>query len=77
MKKTLIVLLTLISLSVVSQVATPIQVDKKVKIELSVSELQTIIKALEGLPYKESAGIIATIVEQGNKQLADTTSKKK
>lgn len=56
---------------------------KTVTITLSVEHAEIVLKALNELPYKESAPVIQTILTQANQQLqpvaekkADTTNKK-
>ncbi len=52
------------------------QKEKTVTITFTVSQANTVIKALVKLPYEESAPIIATIQMQAEKQLSDTAKRK-
>jgi hypothetical protein len=74
MKKALIALAILSTTAAISQVVAP---EPKLKIEVTRAEAQTIIKALSKLPYDESVEVINSIIVQANRQLADTTTKKK
>jgi len=76
MKKSLVILTILATTVAISQVVAPKQ-EKKFKMEFTGPELETMIKGLGKLPYDESAGIINSIIGQAQKQMQDTTTKKK
>jgi hypothetical protein len=51
--------------------------EKKVKIELTVTGLNTVLTALQDRPMKEVGGLVLDIIQQAEPQLKDTTSTKK
>jgi hypothetical protein len=77
MKKVFFALGTLFLITFSAFQAPKQQEPKKVKIELSLSELNVVIESLQAQPYGRVAPLIDNIVSQFNKQVADTTKPKK
>lgn len=75
MKHLFVALSILIFTGVQSQVQAPVA--PKLKIEMSVEEAETILAALQKEPYNKVSTLINSIVAQANRQLADTSGKKK
>ncbi len=51
--------------------------EKKVKIELTVAELNVVLASLQEQPMKQVGGLVLNIIEQAEPQLKDSTIKKK
>jgi hypothetical protein len=75
MKKYLIALSIILATTAHAQ--APVQ-QKKLKIELTVQEVEVVLQSLQKLPYEQSAAIIQSIYGQAQKQISvvDTTKKK-
>lgn len=70
-------ILTAIGIMIALSFQPPPQQPKTITITVTLSDADLIIKGLNELPYKESAGLIQNVISQAQKQLADTTKSKK
>jgi hypothetical protein len=53
---------------------SPPQQEKKLRLEVTVQEAETIVLALRKMPYDQVALVIQNVVTQAQRQLADTVA---